>query len=106
MDVDLPGTTLAFEQANIYARANRYVAKRFVDIGDHVKSGQLLAEITAPEVDDQIAQYRNSLQQAHDAHGQNKGQQSLARVTWGRDSALVKEGFRCVITPSNGATTC
>jgi multidrug efflux pump subunit AcrA (membrane-fusion protein) len=32
------------------------VLKRYVDIGDHVKAGQLLAEISAPEIDDQIAQ--------------------------------------------------
>ncbi len=49
--VSLPGTTLAFEQANIYARASGYVLKRYVDIGDRVKAGQLLAEITAFEVD-------------------------------------------------------
>src|SRR5206468_5155503 len=33
--VSLPGTTLAFEEANIYVRASGYVAKRYVDIGDH-----------------------------------------------------------------------
>jgi RND family efflux transporter MFP subunit len=93
MDVSLPGTTLAYEQANIYARASGYVAKRFVDIGDHVKKGQLLAEIAAPEVEDQIAQYLNSLQQAHETREQNRAEQSLARVTWGRDSVLVKQGW-------------
>src|SRR6266478_6340012 len=56
MHLSLPGTTLAFEQADIFARTTGYVLKRYVDIGDRVKAGQLLAEITAPEVDDQIAQ--------------------------------------------------
>jgi RND family efflux transporter MFP subunit len=93
MDVSLPGTTLAFTQANIYARASGYVLKRFVDIGDRVKKGQLLAEITAPEVEDQVAQYLNSLQQAHETREQNQAQQSLARVTWGRDAVLVKQGW-------------
>jgi RND family efflux transporter MFP subunit len=93
MDVSLPGTTLAYDQANIYARASGYVAKRFVDIGDHVKKGQLLAEITAPEVEDQVAQYLNSLQQAHETREQNQAQQSLARVTWGRDAVLVRQGW-------------
>jgi len=69
------------------------VAKRYVDIGDHVKAGQLLAEITAPEVEDQIAQFQNSLQQAHETTGQNQAQQSLAQVTWGRDSVLVRQGW-------------
>ena len=39
MTVSLPATTLAFEAANIYARANGYIEKRQVDIGDHVKDG-------------------------------------------------------------------
>jgi len=77
------------------------VAKRYVDIRDHVKAGQLLAEITAPEVEDQIAQFQNSLQQAHETTGQNQAQQSLARVTWGRDSVLVKQGW---VTQQQGDT--
>jgi RND family efflux transporter MFP subunit len=93
LHVTLPATTLGFEEANIYARASGYVLKRYVDIGDHVKAGQLLAEITAPEVEDQIAQFQNSLQQAQETHGQNQAQQSLAQVTLGRDSTLVKQGW-------------
>ena len=54
--VSLPGTTLAFATADIFARASGYIGKRNVDIGDRVKTGQLLAEISAPEIDDQIAQ--------------------------------------------------
>jgi hypothetical protein len=45
----LPASTDAFEVANIMARISGYVAKRYVDIGDHVKAEQLLAEISAPE---------------------------------------------------------
>ena len=93
MHVTLPATTLGFEAANIYARTSGYVLKRYVDIGDHVKAGQLLAEITAPEVEDQIAQYQNSLQQAHQTTGQNQAQQSLNQVTWGRNSVLVNQGW-------------
>jgi RND family efflux transporter MFP subunit len=99
--VTLPATTLGFQAANIFARASGYVAKRYVDIGDHVKAGQLLAEITAPEIEDQIAQYQNSLQQAHETTGQNQAQQSLAGVTWGRDSVLVKQGW---VTQQQGDT--
>ena len=64
LDVSLPGTTLAFQQADIYAHISGYVLKRHVDIGDRVKAGQLLAEITAPEIDYQIAQLQSSVQQA------------------------------------------
>ena len=51
MSVTLPGTTAAFADANIYARATGYIAKRNVDIGDHVKAGDLLAELAVPELD-------------------------------------------------------
>lgn len=45
MSVTWPGTTEAFAQANIYARASGYISKREVDIGSRVKAGQLLLEI-------------------------------------------------------------
>ena len=40
--VSWPGTTEAFEQANIFARASGYISQRKVDIGSHVKAGDLL----------------------------------------------------------------
>ena len=43
--VILPATTAAFADANIYARATGYIEKRNVDIGDHVKAGDLLAQL-------------------------------------------------------------
>ena len=101
LHVSLPGTTLAFEQADIYARASGYVLKRNVDIGDHVKAGQLLAEITAPEVDYQVAQLQNSLQQAEATTRQTAANRSLAQVTWGRDSVLVNQGW---VTQQQGDT--
>jgi RND family efflux transporter MFP subunit len=91
--VSLPGTTLAFEAANIYARASGYILKRYVDIGDHVKPGQLLAEITAPEVEAQVAQYQNSLQQAQATQRQNEAQRASTEVTSKRISTLAQEGW-------------
>ena len=93
LQVTLPATTLAFEQANIYARASGYVEQRFVDIGDHVKAGQILATITAPEVEHQIAQYQNALQQAAATVRQNEANQALAQVTTKRSSVLAKQGW-------------
>jgi multidrug efflux pump subunit AcrA (membrane-fusion protein) len=61
MLVTWPGTTEAFAQANIYARASGYISKRNVDIGSQVKAGDLLVEITAPELDHQIAQAEGKL---------------------------------------------
>jgi RND family efflux transporter MFP subunit len=92
-DVTLPATTLGFEAANIYARASGYVLKRYVDIGDHVKAGQLLAEITAPEVEAQVAQYQNSLQQAQATIRQNQAQRASTQVTSMRSTVLAKEGW-------------
>jgi RND family efflux transporter MFP subunit len=93
VDVSLPATTLAFEAANIYARASGYVLKRYVDIGDHVKTGQLLAEIYAPEVEDQIAQYQNSLQQAEATQRQNEAQRASTQITSRRSTVLAREGW-------------
>jgi multidrug efflux pump subunit AcrA (membrane-fusion protein) len=93
LHVTLPATRLDFVEANIYARASGYVLKRYVDIGDHVKKGQLLAEITAPEVEDQVAQYLNSLQQAQATIRQNEAQRASTDVTSRRISVLANDGW-------------
>jgi RND family efflux transporter MFP subunit len=93
MSVALPATTNAFQAANIYARASGYITERNVDIGSRVRAGDLLAAITAPELDHQIAQAEASLAQAKASRRQTKANRELARVTWGRDSVLVKQGW-------------
>jgi RND family efflux transporter MFP subunit len=93
LHVTLPATTLGFVEANIYARASGYVLKRYVDIGDHVKAGQLLAEIAAPEVEDQVAHYRNSLQQAQATIRQNEAQRASTDVTSRRILVLARDGW-------------
>lgn len=60
----LPGNVRAFIDAPIYARTNGYLKIWHVDIGGHVKSGQLLAEIDTPEVDQQLSQARANLNTA------------------------------------------
>jgi len=93
ISVSLPGTTAAFATANIFARASGYVAKRYVDIGDHVKRGQLLAEITAPEIDHQIAEAEATLNQSEATLRQQQANADLAAVTWARDKPLVDKGW-------------
>jgi RND family efflux transporter MFP subunit len=93
VSVTLPATTNAFQAANIYARASGYITERNVDIGSRVKAGDLLAAITAPELDHQIAQAEANLAQAKATHRQTKATRELARVTWGRDSVLVRQGW-------------
>src|ERR1700742_2718992 len=93
MSVTLPATTNAFQAADIFARASGYITTRDVDIGSRVKAGDLLAAITAPELDHQIAQAEASLAQAKASRRQTKANRELARVTWGRDSVLVRQGW-------------
>jgi len=57
-ELTLPGTFQAFNQTTIFPRSNGYVKSWKVDIGDNVQAGQLLAEISTPEVDQQLAQAR------------------------------------------------
>jgi multidrug efflux pump subunit AcrA (membrane-fusion protein) len=63
-EIVLPGNIQAFTDAPIYARTNGYLKKWYSDIGAHVKTGQLLAEIDTPEVDQQLAQARSELNTA------------------------------------------
>jgi RND family efflux transporter MFP subunit len=91
--VTLPGTTAAFAAANIYARATGYIDKRNVDIGDRVKTGDLLAQLAVPEIDDQISQNEATLDQLKSALEQAEANLKLVQVTWGRDEPLVKEGW-------------
>jgi RND family efflux transporter MFP subunit len=91
--ITLPGTTAAFAAANIYARATGYIAKRNVDIGDHVKAGDPLAQLAVPELDDQISQNEATLTQLKAALDQAQANLKLAQVTWDRDRPLVKEGW-------------
>jgi RND family efflux transporter MFP subunit len=91
--VSLPGTTAAFAAASIYARATGYIARRDVDIGDHIKAGDLLAQLAVPELDDQISQNEATLNQLKSALDQAQANLELARVTWGRDEPLVNKGW-------------
>jgi membrane fusion protein, multidrug efflux system len=60
----LPGNIQGFRETFLYARVNGYVKNWYVDIGDHVKDGQLLAELETPELDQQLAQARANLELA------------------------------------------
>jgi RND family efflux transporter MFP subunit len=63
-DLILAGDIRAFSDAPIFARTNGYLRRWTVDIGEHVKKGQLLAEIDAPEINDQLRQARADEQTA------------------------------------------
>jgi multidrug efflux pump subunit AcrA (membrane-fusion protein) len=88
----VPGTTIPLTQAYVYARSNGYLKKRYVDIGDHVKRGQLLAVIDAPDLDAQVLQAKQQLFQAERQLDQQKSQLALATVTVQRYRVLVVKG--------------
>jgi membrane fusion protein (multidrug efflux system) len=60
----LPGNVQGFRETFIYARVNGYIKNWFVDIGDHVREGQQLAELETPELDQQLAQAKANLELA------------------------------------------
>jgi multidrug efflux pump subunit AcrA (membrane-fusion protein) len=71
-EIVLPGNTQAFNDTPIYARTNGYLKRWYVDIGAHVKQGELLAEIETPEVDQQLEQARADLKNALAKPAQDK----------------------------------
>ncbi|HZP00867.1 MAG TPA: efflux RND transporter periplasmic adaptor subunit [Terriglobia bacterium] len=98
-DLLLPGEVQAMTDAPIYARADGYVRRRYADIGDRMKQGQVLAEIETPDLDQQVQQARAALQQARAALAQAeanlaqaKSTEHLAQVTAERWRVLVARG--------------
>jgi HlyD family secretion protein len=63
-DLTLPGIALGFYAAEISARASGYVGKLPVDIGSALKTGELLAQIDAPDLDQQVLQAEADVLQA------------------------------------------
>jgi len=88
----VPGTTTPLIEAYVYARSNGYISRRLVDIGDHVRKGQLLAVIDSPDLDQQVDQARQQVSQAESQLAQQKAQLALATVTVQRYRVLVAKG--------------
>jgi RND family efflux transporter MFP subunit len=102
-DLELPGNIQAITEAPILARADGYLLRRMVDIGDRVRAGQTVAEIEAPELDEQVRQAKANVQQAQAAvdqalanYEQGKSSMELARVTAERWKRLATRG---VVSP-------
>jgi len=83
----------------VLARASGYIKRRYADIGDRVKQGEVLAEIEAPELDQQIRQAKatvdqanSTIEQAQAALEQGRSNENLARVTAQRWENLSKKG--------------
>jgi RND family efflux transporter MFP subunit len=98
-ELDLPGNIEAITEAPILARADGYLERRMVDIGDRVQAGQPVAGIAAPELDEQVRQVKAALQQAREGLDQalanleqGKANRELARVTAERWAQVVARG--------------
>jgi RND family efflux transporter MFP subunit len=83
-EIALPGNTQAFDDTPIYARTSGYLKKFFVDIGQHVTQGQLMAIIETPEVDQQLQVAQADLKSA-------QADLSLAETTAQRYQNLLKQ---------------
>jgi RND family efflux transporter MFP subunit len=80
-DLVLPGETAAWYETTIYARVNGYVAKWLVDIGDHVKKGQVLARIETPELDAELGAARAQLKASEAQVGARKAEAEFSKTT-------------------------
>jgi len=89
-DFTLPGDVQAIQDVPIFARADGYLKRRFVDIGDRVRAGQVLAEIDTPELDQQVAQGRATLAQAQASLAQAQSALQQARATLQHSEATMR----------------
>ncbi|MGD1097273.1 MAG: efflux RND transporter periplasmic adaptor subunit [Bryobacteraceae bacterium] len=80
----LPGETHAWYESTIYARVTGYVAKWNVDIGDHVRKGQVLAEIETPELDAQLVAAQAKLKATRADVQVREAEAEFARTTYAR----------------------
>jgi RND family efflux transporter MFP subunit len=99
MEIELPGDLQAQVESPIFARVDGYLSKRLVDYGDRVTTGQELAVIETPELDQQIVQARATLAQSQSALkqlqanlGLAQANLKLAQVTFDRWKVLADSG--------------
>jgi RND family efflux transporter MFP subunit len=97
--IDLPGDMQALVDSPIFARVDGYLHTRLADYGDRVKTGQLLAEIDTPELDQQIRQARAAVSQSQSTLNEvkadldlSKANLNMARLTVERWRRLAEKG--------------
>jgi RND family efflux transporter MFP subunit len=88
----LPGTVQPLQEARIYARANGYVRRWLVDIGAHVKKGDVLVELDIPDIDEELRQAEAAANQAKAGITQAKSQRGLAKTMTTRYTGLAPSG--------------
>jgi RND family efflux transporter MFP subunit len=132
--LELPGRLQAYSTAPIYARVSGYLKAWKVDIGTPVRAGQLLAEIEAPDIDQQLAQAQADLmtaranarlatttaarwavllkthsvsqQDADTKNGDLEAKAAILKATQANvDRLQVMEGFKRIVAPFDGVVT-
>ena len=132
--LELPGRLEAYSRAPIYARVSGYVKNWKVDIGGRVRAGQLLADIEAPDVDQQLSQARAdlltaqanaalavttakrwqglvksdsvSLQEVDMKNGDRAAKEAIVKATQANVERLeVMESFKRIVAPFDGVVT-
>jgi RND family efflux transporter MFP subunit len=90
-------TLEAFEETDLFAKVSGYLSDVRVDIGDHVKAGQVLAVISVPEMENELAEDKaqldskqRSLETAQRQVEHNKANVALQDVTLKRQEVLFK----------------
>jgi membrane fusion protein, multidrug efflux system len=89
----LPGNVSAFNISSLFARASGYVTAWHSDIGAHVKMGDVLVTISAPDLDQQLEQAKAQLVQLQANVEQAQANADLGQVTNGRTARLVVQGW-------------
>jgi membrane fusion protein, multidrug efflux system len=84
--IDLPGRLEAYYRAPIFARVSGYLKNWNADIGARVKAGQVIAEIEAPDLDQQLMQARADL-------ASQEASARLSEATLNRRKTLVASNF-------------
>ena len=90
----LPGNVAAFNTGSLFARASGYIAVWNKDIGAHVTKGEVLATISAPDLDQQLEQAKGQLVQLLAAVQQAQANAELGHATDQRTSQLVVQGWQ------------
>jgi multidrug efflux pump subunit AcrA (membrane-fusion protein) len=92
-ELTLPGTVTPLEAAHIYARASGFFQRRYVDLGDKVRKGQLLGLISAPDLDAVVSQQVSLVQQSSAGVESAQAAVHLQQATYNRVHTLVQHGI-------------
>ena len=91
LPLTLPGTLQGINEATLYARSNGYILRWNKDIGSSVKKGELLAEIAAPEIDQELSQAVAAQEQAASSEGLAKSTAERWRSLREKDAVTQQE---------------